>query len=751
MKLIFIFTVLFFMTGSVFSQNFQFKIDSIKNIISNETSDTAIFNKYIEMCTIYRDVNIDSSVYYTNKAKYIFDNLSGVNKNDMDTFYLALHNGIGLNYLQLGKFDSAKVSFNKVINRAKKTGNKPALLTAYINLGSLYDTQTEFNKALGFHLKSLKLAEELQNEEDLATAYNNVGLMHYQLGDYDRALSYYEKGLKIKIKLNDKNGMALLYNNIAIIYYFKDDVDKCMEYFKKALKIWETAGNKRRAAMVLSNLGELYLEVGLNKNAINYLEESIILYEDLKDYYNVVSIKKLIGQVYYEGSDFKNAEKYYNKALELSLEIGVSKETIDLYTNIATLDSAKGDFKSAYLNFIKYNLLNDSLFSVERKKAFDELQTKYETEKKEQQILLNEEQIKKQKVFNWALVIGILLVIIVAISFIRQNIIRKKANNLLMLKNAEIMQQKEEIETQRDEIETQRDEIITQRDIAAEQRDLITSQKLAITDSIEYAKRIQNAVLPKDETLSIILNEYFILFRPKDVVSGDFYWVKEINNLKIMLVADCTGHGVPGGFMSMLGIAFLNEIVKKPEVITSAHLLNELRAYVIEALKQKGNIGDQSDGMDIGVCIVDKTKNTVQYSGAFNSMYIITENNLTDSNKHTELIEFTPKEELKTNMRLFEHKPDKMPIAHFVRMDEFNYFDLQLNKGDIVYLFSDGYPDQFGGKKGKKFNYKRFKTLLVENAHKSMTEQQIELETNLDNWMGKRFQVDDITVLGYKV
>jgi serine phosphatase RsbU (regulator of sigma subunit) len=341
-------------------------------------------------------------------------------------------------------------------------------------------------------------------------------------------------------------------------------------------------------------------------------------------------------------------------------------------------------------------------------------------------------------------------VIIVAILFIRQNIIRKKANNLLMLKNAEILQQKEEIETQRDEIEAQRDEITAQRDIAAEQRDLIASQKLAITDSIEYAKRIQNAVLPKNEALSKVLNEYFILFKPKDVVSGDFYWVKEVNDFKIILVADCTGHGVPGGFMSMLGIAFLNEIIKKPEVLTAAHLLNELRDYVIDALQQKGNIGDQADGMDIAVCVVNKKENKIQYSGAFNSVYIVSENNIENTN-NKKLIKFVPKQNLNKKRNLFECKPDKMPIAHFIKMQSFKSVDIKLNKGDVVYLFSDGYPDQFGGEKGKKFNYKRFKTLLLEISDKPMNKQQQILENRLNQWKGKHFQVDDITVLGYRM
>lgn len=743
--------ILVFSLNNIYSQTYINRVDSLKNLIETSDSDTAVFSTYIKLSIIYRNINIDSALFYTKKAKNIFDNLSNISDASTDTLYLTLINGIGLNYLQKAEYDSAEVCFNDMRLKAIATDNKAALLSSYINLGSLYDFRTEFSKALNYHLKSLKLAEEINNKDDLGTAYNNVGLMHYQLDDFDKALGYYEKALEIKVELNDNEGAALLYNNIAIIYYFKDDIDKCLSYFKKALKIWEGTGNKRRAAMVLSNLGELYLEVGLNNNAINYLEESIVLYNELKDFYNVVSINTLIGQVYFEGGDYTNSDKYYTNALELSNKLGVSRETILLYANIAELDSAKSDYKSAFYNIQKYYNLKDSLYSLDRKKSFDELQTKYETSKKEQQLLLNQEQIKKQKIFNWALVLGILLVVIVAVLLIIQNSIRKKANRMLLTKNAEILQQKEEIEAQRDEIETQRDEIITQRDIAGEQRDLITTQKIAITDSIEYAKRIQNAVLPKKESLDLILNDYFILFKPKDVVSGDFYWVKEIGDLTIMLVSDCTGHGVPGGFMSMLGIAFLNEIVKKPEVLTSANLLNELRKYVIDALKQEGNIGDQSDGMDIAVCVINKKNNRIQYSGAFNPIYIVSERDVLKENSDIKLIKFEPKISLDTNVSLFEHKSDKMPIAHFVKMHDFKSINIDLKKGDIIYLFSDGYPDQFGGERGKKYNYKRFKTLLLEVSKESMPKQQELLESNLENWMGNNYQIDDITILGYRI
>jgi serine phosphatase RsbU (regulator of sigma subunit) len=751
MKIKLLLLTFFAITNILFSQNVENKIDSLKKLLKTSKPDTSIINKYLELSLQYRSISTDSAVKYTNKALILFNKTKNISNSDKNIFFIEINKSIGLNYYLLGKYELAEVYFKKTLDRAEKTKNIRIMTAMYVNLGALYETKSNINKALTYHLKSLRLAEKTNNKSDMATSYNNVGYMHYQLESYERALYYYNKSLKLKSELNDNEGIALLLNNIGIIYYFKNEIDTCIKYFKKASLIWEKTGNKRSSAMILSNLGELYLEIGLYKNSINYLNESKKLYLELKDSYNLIATYKLLGQVYFEGGDYINSQKSYNKALKYSQEIGENKESVDLYLHIAQLDSTLGNFKNAYRNLIKFHNLKDSIFSLDRKKAFDELQTKFETEKKEKQIIKNNAQIKKQKIINIALFIGILLIIIVAILYIRQNRIRKKANQMLMLKNAEILQQKEEIETQRDEIESQRDEIEAQLDIASKQRDLILQQKEEISESIRYAQRIQNAILPNNEILNKLLTNYFILFKPKDVVSGDFYWVKEINNLTIMLVADCTGHGVPGGFMSMLGIAFLNEIVKKPEVITSGNVLNELRTYVIEALKQSGKIEDQHDGMDISICIINNETYEVQYSGAFNPIYIISENEIITNNSNSIIKKYENTSQTQTNVCLYEHKADKMPISFYIKMQNFNTYSFKLKKNDIIYLFSDGYPDQFGGDKNKKFTYSQFKNILLNISQKPMYEQKLILDNTLKNWMGNAPQIDDITILAYKI
>ncbi len=302
---------------------------------------------------------------------------------------------------------------------------------------------------------------------------------------------------------------------------------------------------------------------------------------------------------------------------------------------------------------------------------------------------------------------------------IRINTQRLKAANLKLEqivkeRTIEILNQKKEISAQRDEIEKQRDIVIQQKD--------------EITDSIIYAKRIQTAVLPPVELISNNLSGYFILFKPRDIVSGDFYWMKKTDNYLIIAVADCTGHGVPGAFMSMLGIALLNDIVRYKEITTASQALNELRSQVKAALRQSGKEGEAEDGIDMALCVIDFENMKMQFAGARNSLCII------------------------RNEEFTEIKADKMPIGIYYKDDQsFTNHTIDIQNGDIFYLFSDGFIDQFGGTENKRYTSRQFKDLLKEIHNKPMPEQKAILNKTLTNWMGNEEQIDDITVIGMKI
>ena len=305
-------------------------------------------------------------------------------------------------------------------------------------------------------------------------------------------------------------------------------------------------------------------------------------------------------------------------------------------------------------------------------------------------------------------------------------------NNEIMQQNEEIRQQKEEIEAQRDEIERQRDEIEGQRNVAYEQRDEIIHQKKEITDSIHYARRIQQAVLPSPKFLSHLIKEnYFILNKPRDIVSGDYYWLAEKDKKVIIAAADCTGHGVPGAFMSLLGVTFLKEILGKIDTFHANIILDELRTSVINALHQPGVESMTRDGMDMALCVYDMEKPELHFAGANNPLYLIRDG------------------------QLMEFKADKQPIGLYEENKPFTNNIIPLFKGDTFYIFSDGYADQFGGPKietgGKKFKYSKFKELLVNIQKEEMTNQLEILEKTIEDWRGPLYQVDDILVIGVRV
>ncbi|MDF1550146.1 MAG: SpoIIE family protein phosphatase [Bacteroidales bacterium] len=305
--------------------------------------------------------------------------------------------------------------------------------------------------------------------------------------------------------------------------------------------------------------------------------------------------------------------------------------------------------------------------------------------------------------------------------FKREIVYRKLAEDRVNESLEEIKNQKAEIEEKNEELKQQNEEITTQRDMLSE-------HNKAINESILYAKRIQTAVLPQQSYVDEILPENFILFKPRDVVSGDFYWVKQINNYIVIAAADCTGHGVPGAIMSMLGMSFINEIVQKREITQTNYALNELRKHIKHALRQTGKKGEADDGMDMALCALDLKTKKLQYAGAYNPLYLIQDG------------------------ELIEIKADRMPIGFYPNeKPSFTNHEIQLKDGDIFYLFSDGYIDQFGGKHGFKFKTVNFQKLLLKNHQKPMIIQKELLEQELSTWMKGYDQTDDILVMGVRV
>jgi len=364
------------------------------------------------------------------------------------------------------------------------------------------------------------------------------------------------------------------------------------------------------------------------------------------------------------------------------------------------------------------------LQQLEQEKAIQDLVLKQkEAEEKERQKELELQRLKIEKqdearkrertLFGLLSVIGILILI---------GLISTRRKNRILAK------QKLEIEYKNQDLEQKNEEILTQSERIIQQKELIEKKNEEITDSIHYARRIQNAMLPSIEVLEKYLSEYFIYFKPKDIVSGDFYWAAEKNDKLIVTAVDCTGHGVPGAFMSMLGMSFLNEIVLKEETLEADKILNQLRFEVIRSLKQSGKDDEAKDGMDMSLCVIDKKTNTLQFAAANNPMYLI------------------------RNGELEKVKADRMPIGIHFRSDEgFSRQEIEIKTNDTIYIFSDGYADQFGGGDGRKLKYKPFQDLLADIHKKPMQEQHKRLDDFFENWCGNYEQIDDVLVIGMRI
>jgi serine phosphatase RsbU (regulator of sigma subunit) len=327
----------------------------------------------------------------------------------------------------------------------------------------------------------------------------------------------------------------------------------------------------------------------------------------------------------------------------------------------------------------------------------------------------------------WFITSILLLVVAGVYLYIKQRVSKLEKDKEKL--EIEVAKRTEEIRNKNRELELQKTEIALQRDIAEEQRDQIEAQKEEIQSSIRYASRIQAAVLPPKKLIDNILKDYFILNKPRDIVSGDFYWIAKNNTHLFFSVGDCTGHGVPGSFMSMLGISALNDIVKSLQICTASSILDLLRERIQESLHQgREREMTTNDGMDIGLCIFDTATKRLQFSGAHNPLYLI------------------------RNGEIKIYHADKIDIGRYAaEKNEFSNHLIECLEGDIIYLFSDGYADQFGGPKAKKYKSQKFREFLVSIHRETMEVQKSMLDEEIENWRGNLAQIDDIMVMGIKI
>ena len=533
---------------------------------------------------------------------------------------------------------------------------------------------------------------QLQNDYEQVKYLYLTSNLYWSNNSTKEAVDYINQAITINEKIGNRNAIKQLNNNLGIIYSESGDYASAVTHFKLSLQISRDMGKKPEVAFDLLNIGLTLQNMKQYAESNKYLDEALTLTTELNDEKSLRTCYGLLSENYDKLGNSAKALEY--NGLYTTLEKHLQQQELEQADQRTHLAESEKQAKEMQLQSTVDTLNQVMEVSRERQMQIQLLNK----EKELQKMTLAEQtaQLRSQRIFNLSLAGGIVLLLVIATLIFVQFQNKKKANHLLAAKNIEISQQKQKID-----------------------------------DSIHYAHRIQKAVLIPRPDVEASLPENFVYFRPRDLVSGDFLWLSEHSSRIFIAVVDCTGHGVPGAFMSMLGISFLNEIVSHlpvgKETIMASGILNELRSHIINSLHQSGARKESKDGMDIALIIWDREKQTLQYAAAHNSLYLV------------------------RNGQLILYEADRMPISIHRLLDKpFTNHEISLQKNDLVYLFTDGYYDQVGGMHGRKFLSRNFKQLLLDIHGEPMEKQEEMLGSSIDKWMGTHSQRDDMLVMGLK-
>lgn len=575
-------------------------------------------------------------------------------------------------------------------------------------LGAFYSDMGYAEKAVEFHQKAIRIYSlKPEAKIGLGNAYLNIARVYNSMGDYDKTIEYDLLALPLFKQKSYYPGLAILYGNLGLVFSLKLEFDSAIHYYTKSLALNNSLKDSVNIARLYFQLGYMWHKKKLESRADEYIQRSIqILLRNNSDY-QLISAYAALGDTKKEQGKSDEAIEAYRKSLIYALKSGQAPDIKANYFELYQLFEKKGDIEQAYYYFKLYVRYKDTVMSEDNLNKIRLTEAKYENKNKQKEIeqlqlesrnkeLENEKQRWLRNAFVFMLALAVVSVIILN----KQNRERRKNNLLLERKNKQISEQNKDI-----------------------------------TDSINYAQKIQQALLPSAEAIQNLFPQSFIFFQPRNIVSGDFYWASMQKNTSIIAAVDCTGHGVPGAFMSMIGNTLLNQIVNERELVRPSEILFQLRDEVIKSLKQTGATGESRDGMDIALCSIKplskESQNAhflVEFSGANNPLIVIQQG------------------ELK------EYKGDKQPIGIYSGEPKpFSQVSLELKKGDLIYLYSDGYADQFGGPQNKKFKYAQLKELLTTIAKLPMPAQHQKLKSKFDDWKANNEQVDDVLVIGIKL
>ena len=592
---------------------------------------------------------------------------------------------------------------------AKETGMAEWITTATMLVGNCYTRQGEYETSISYYIDASEMASQAKDTFLLSQSYSNIGAIQFYIENFDKAIEYFKKSQQIKEAIGTPKQIAEGLSNIGETYRNIEQLDSAITYLNRSYSIFKDINYTNGLATSLNNIGNIYAQQKDYYKAIDFYERSLVHKYTMNKPRDLAVACNNLGEMYFKLKSYNKSLKYHQFSEEYALK---SQSLIDIkiaYKGLSKLYEQNKNWETSLEYFKQYSKLSDSLINVEKANSVANFEIKYQTIEKAKEIVKLEAEKEKERLYsiqkelevvniqkenefktilNISSIVVLLLLAIVVLIIMKRNKERKNDNAVLTTKN-------HEIETKN--------------------RDIM--------DSIKYAKRIQNAILPPNKIVKEFLHDSFIYYKPKDIVAGDFYWLEHKEHKVLFAAADCTGHGVPGAMVSVVCSNGLNRSVREHGITDPGKILDKTRDIIIQEFEKSEEV--VNDGMDIALCCLEG--NTLSYAGAHNPLWII------------------------RNGKLLETKANKQPIGKFDKLLPYTTHTFELEPNDTFYIFSDGYVDQFGGEKGKKFKAKAFKELLISIQDKSMVEQKEKLDQVFESWKGDLEQIDDVCVIGVRM
>ncbi|MES2286613.1 MAG: tetratricopeptide repeat protein [Bacteroidota bacterium] len=698
-----LFLISFEMMGQLTPKQEQ-AVDSLKNFINKAQHDTLKINAYTAWDNIIYisdpklDLELNLKIVELANENLKKETLSDSEKKVFKKAQSLGFNSLGIIFYNKGDFDKAINYYSRSLKIRAEIGDKKGIAATLNNFGIVYQDQGDNAKAIEYYTRSLKTNEEIGDKKGEANTLSNIGRIYREQNDTSKAIYYQTRSLKLRESIGDKRGMAIAFSNIGSIYSDQGNKTKAMEYFIHYLKISEEIGDKNNIALALGNIGLVYKNQGDNAKALDYYNKSLKMFEEIgKKKWMAASLTN-IGEIYKQKGEIEKAIQYYKNALVIAQSAGLVATTKDASQSLFNSYKITGNYKEALKMHELYIMMRDSILSENSQKAIMKQEIKYTYDKEkaldakenEKQKAISAEREQKQKVAIYGITGSLVMVLVFALFVFNRWRFTRKQNKII-----------------------------------EEQKNLVEGKQKEILSSITYAKRLQEAILPPDHYVKTYLPSSFIFYKPKDIVAGDFYWMERRDEILFIAAADCTGHGVPGAMVSVICSNALNRVVLELGITEPGKILDKTRELVLETFSRSDK--EVKDGMDISLATINTNTKEIKWSGANNPLWYI------------------------SNGKLIEVKANKQAIGKTDNPLPFTTHSFQLNEGDLFYLSTDGYADQFGGGNGKKLKKKALKQMLLQNSQLSPTQQKEKLESSFNNWMGTLEQIDDVCMIGVKI